>query len=129
MSYPNERPVAQFRGVRVLIVEPSWHVAKAIKSLLEDFGVTVPALAGTVEDAEQLMEKHVFDLAIVDIDPKDHKDELMKRLNNYGVRVIALSGYSLAAIPNTVSILPKPVGRRELLALLTKLCSRSRRHL
>jgi len=113
----------KFRGMRVLVVERSWHVAKALKSLLEDLGITVPGLAGTVEDAERLMEKQVFDLALVDIDLTNHKDTLMKRFNERGVDVIALSGYPVAqrSILNAGLILRKPVTRRELQAALTKL--------
>ena len=116
----------RFCGMRVLVVEHSWHVARAMKSLLENLGMAVPGMAGTLEDAEPLIAEQVFDLALVDINLKDGTAmELMERLDRCGVRVIALSSYPVvrASVSNAAAILQKPLGRRELLHALTKICS------
>ena len=88
--------------------------------------MAVPGTAGTLEDAEPLVAEQVFDLALVDIDLKDGAAmKLMERLDRCGVRVIALSSYPVvrASVSKAAAILQKPLGRRELLGALTKICS------
>ena len=125
-AWEEQKLTTRFCGMRVLVVEHSWHVARAMKSLLESLGLAVPGMAGTLEDAEPLIAEQVFDLALVDINLKDGAAiELMERLDQRGVRVIALSSHPAvrASVSNAAAILQKPLGRRELLHALTKICS------
>jgi len=52
------------KGVRVLVVEDSWHVARAIKSALEEIGMVVAKPAATLAAAKRLIAEHIFDLAV-----------------------------------------------------------------
>ena len=125
-AWEEQKLTTRFCGMRVLVVEHSWHVARAMKSLLESLGMAVPGMADTLEDAEPLIAEQVFDLALVDINLKDGAAiELMERLDQRGVRVIALSSHPAvrASVSNAAAILQKPLGRRELLHALTKICS------
>ena len=109
------------QGVRVLVVEDSWHVARALKSVLEQMGMAVAQPAATLADAEQLIAANVFDLAVMDINLKGETTyDLMDRLHDRGVRIVVLSGYP--ALPNAIekasAILQKPFSGNELLASL-----------
>jgi DNA-binding response OmpR family regulator len=53
------------RGVRVLIVEDNWHVAHALRALLETEGMVVSGTAATVNHALRLATEQKPDLAIV----------------------------------------------------------------
>jgi DNA-binding response OmpR family regulator len=119
------KPIPQYRSKNALIVEKSWHVANAMKAYLESLGMAV-GMAGSLEDAERLTTEQTFDLALVDINLRDETTyELMERLKRQGVRVIALSGYPVpqASAASAAAILQKPYSGRELLAVLTKVCS------
>ena len=43
------------KGVRVLVVEDTWHVAKALKSALEQVGMDVSGPAATTAAARRVM--------------------------------------------------------------------------
>src|SRR5262245_39386816 len=43
------------KGVHVLVVEDTWHVAKALKSTLEQVGMHVSGPAATTADAKRLV--------------------------------------------------------------------------
>ena len=47
------------RGVHVLVVEDTWHVAKALKTLLESLGMHVAGPAATTADARVNTTMHV----------------------------------------------------------------------
>src|SRR5262249_41020165 len=57
---------SELKGLRVLVVEDSWHVANALKSLLEELGVEVAGPAATLQDAERLLETRAPQVAVVD---------------------------------------------------------------
>ncbi len=59
--------VAGLSGVPVLVVEDSWHVAKAIKSALEQVGMRVVGLAATTEEARRLVAGEKPQIALVDV--------------------------------------------------------------
>ena len=54
-------------GVSVLIVEDSWHVAKAMRSALEHLGMPVVGSAATTEEARRLVAEQKPKLALVDV--------------------------------------------------------------
>ena len=75
------------RGVRVLVVEDQWHVANALRSLLEVEGMEVSGPAGKTADAHRLADEHKPELAVVDINLKGEMAySLIDNLHDLGVR-------------------------------------------
>jgi DNA-binding response OmpR family regulator len=110
-------------GVRVLVVEDAWHVAKALQSALEDLGMRVAGPAARVADAERLLDNEVPDLAVVDVNLKGEMAYgLIDRLHERGVRVIVVSGYAVlpSSLDKAAAILQKPFSGAALLATLQK---------
>ena len=117
----NALPHADLRGVRVLVVEDHWHVAKALKSFLETEGMKVGGPVATTADARRLATEQKPDLAVVDIHLKlETAYVLIHQLDDLGVRVVVLSGY--AVLPEltekVVAVLQKPFNAPELLGAL-----------
>jgi DNA-binding response OmpR family regulator len=110
-------------GVRVLVVEDQWHVANALRSLLEREGMEVSGPASTTADAHRLADAHKPDLAVVDINLKGEMAySLVADLHDRGVRLVVISGYAvLPRLPANVSaVLQKPFNGPELLASLRR---------
>jgi len=117
----NALPHADLRGVRVLVVEDHWHVAKALKSFLENEGMKVGGPVATTADARRLATEQKPDLAVVDIHLKlETAYVLIHQLDDLGVRVVVLSGY--AVLPEltekVVAVLQKPFNAPGLLGAL-----------
>ena len=55
------------KGVRILLVEDSWHLGKALKDLLQDWGADVVGPVATTVEADRLICEHVPDVALVDL--------------------------------------------------------------
>jgi DNA-binding response OmpR family regulator len=111
------------RGVRVLIVEDQWHVANALRSLLEIEGMEVSGPAGKTADAHRLADQQKPELAVVDINLNGEMAySLIECLHERGVRVVVISGY--AVLPRltakVAAILQKPFNAPELLASLRR---------
>jgi len=64
---PQSAASSDLRGLRVLVVEDSWHVARALKSILEDLRMQVAGPAATLAEAERLVAAQIPEVAIVDI--------------------------------------------------------------
>jgi CheY-like chemotaxis protein len=112
---------AELRGLRVLVVEDSWHVAHALKSLLEELGMVVAGPAASLGDAERLLATHDPEVAIVDINLKGEMAYgLIDRLQSRGVRIVVISGYAVPQIAQgkVAAILQKPFTAKSLLAIL-----------
>ena len=112
---------AELRGLRVLVVEDSWHVAHALKSLLEELGMVVAGPAASLGDAERLLAARDPEVAIVDINLKGEMAYgLIDRLHGRGVRVVVISGYAVPQIAQgkVAAILQKPFSAKSLLAIL-----------
>jgi DNA-binding response OmpR family regulator len=114
------------QGARVLIVEDHWHVANALKSLLEVEGMEVSGPAGRVADARRLACEHKPELAVVDINLKGEMAySLIDDLSDGGVHVVVVSGY--AVLPRltakVAAVLQKPFNGPELLAALRRALS------
>lgn len=106
-------------GVRVLIVEDSWHIAKAMESVLKEVGMVIAGAAATM--AGQVAPK----VAVVDIMLRDGMAfDLIDRLHDLGVPVVVVSGFATFPTPlgRTAAILPKPVAGRELVGALARVC-------
>ena len=117
----DEQPEAgTLSGLRVLVVEDSWHVATAIQSLLRSFGAEVAGPVASTADAERLLAEELPHVAIVDINLRGGELAygLIDKLNELAVRVIVVSGYSAPRLQQdkVVAVLQKPITEAELLA-------------
>jgi CheY-like chemotaxis protein len=119
---PLEAGNANLSGVRILVVEDSWHIGMALKSLLRSFGMDVAGPVATSADAERLIAEQVPDAAIVDYNLRGGElaHGLIDRLNELGVRVILVTGYAAVPVPpeKAAVILQKPIMEAQLLAAL-----------
>jgi DNA-binding response OmpR family regulator len=115
------RGASPLNGVRVLVVEDSWHVARAMQSVLEQMGMVVASPVATLDDAKRLIAENTFDLALVDINLKGEMTyDLIGHLHDRGVRVVVVSGYAAVgeSLLNAAAVLQKPFSGSELLATL-----------
>jgi DNA-binding response OmpR family regulator len=124
-------PRASLNGVNVLVVEDSWHVASAIKSVVENAGMEVVALAATVADAEVMLALHEPQIAVVDINL--HGEEaygFIEQLFALGIPVVIISGYEVlpAFTARAAAILKKPIRASVLLATLQRIEGERNRH-
>src|SRR5215475_10805301 len=83
-------------GQRILVVEDSWHLGVALKSLLRSVGAEVAGPVATSAEAERLIAEQVPDVAIVDFNLRGGElaHDLIDKLNALSVRVIVISGYA-----------------------------------
>ena len=118
---------ADLKGLRVLVVEDSWHVAHALKSLLEELGMVVAGPAASLGAAERLLAARDPEVAIVDINLKGEMAYgLIDRLHGRGVRIVVISGYAVPQIAQdkVAAILQKPFSAKSLLAILRQAAAR-----
>jgi DNA-binding response OmpR family regulator len=123
MSLSGKRPAepCSLEGVRVLVVEDTWHVAKALTSALEHIGMKVSGPAATIEAARRLVAEQMPSAAVVDVNLKGEMAcGLIEELHDHGVRVIVISGYANPPIPThrAAAILQKPFSASELMRAL-----------
>ena len=112
---------SNLRGMRILLVEDSWQLGMALKSLLRSFEAEVDGPVATTADAEHLISAHVPDAAVVDINLRQGERSygLIDKLIGRGVPVIVTSGYSdLPMVPAKAHILEKPISEEKLIAIL-----------
>jgi DNA-binding response OmpR family regulator len=117
-------------GMQVLVVEDTWHVAKALKAALEGIRMTVVGPVARIADAERLLETESPDLAMVDVNLKGEMAYgLIDRLRRKGIRVIVVTGYAVLAQPvcKETVVLQKPFSGRALLAALHEAANNSAR--
>jgi len=107
-------------GLRVLVVEDSWHVATAVQSLLRSCGAEVAGPVASTAEAERLVAERIPDVAIVDINLRGGElaYDLIDKLNDLAVRVVVMSGYSALRQhqDKVAAVLHKPITEAELLA-------------
>ena len=116
-----ERDGSELAGVRVLVVEDIWHVARALKGLLEGLGMEVIGPAATASEAEQLAAARMPALALIDINLKGEMAySLIDHLHDKGVPIIVVSGYAVLTnlTEKAAAILQKPYQASELIAAL-----------
>ena len=115
-------------GLSVLVVEDSWHIGVALKSLLRALGADVLGPVPTARDAERLLRDQLPHVSIVDFNLRGGEIaiDLIDRLNSAGVSVIVISGYaSLPLAAGKVKVfLQKPVVESQLLAALRPLAAK-----
>jgi DNA-binding NtrC family response regulator len=109
-------------GIRILLVEDSWNVGVALKSLLRALGAEVVGPAATTADAERLIAQQIPDVGIGDYNLRGGElaHGLIDSMNTQGIRVIVLSGYSTVPLApgKAASVLQKPVVEAQLIAAL-----------
>ncbi len=109
-------------GVRILVVEDSWQLAMALKSLLQSYGAEVSGPVATAADAQRLAADEPPDAALVDFNLRggERADVLIDRLHERGIYVIVTSGYAvLPVVPrHAAAILQKPISEAALLGSL-----------
>ena len=116
------------RGVRILVVEDSWQLAMALKSLLQAFGAEVSGPVATSADALRFAAEQPPDAALVDFNLRggERADALIDRLHEQGVYVIVTSGYAvLPVVPrHAAAILQKPISEAALIGSLRPVVAR-----
>ena len=112
-------------GMRILLVEDTWYVARALKRQLENLGVEVDGPVATVAEAERLVRHSRPDAAFVDYNLRggEKADRLINSLHDQGIPVIIASGYAdiPLAFEKIAAILYKPFDRAQLLTVLCQL--------
>jgi DNA-binding NtrC family response regulator len=122
LAFNKEGGMTDLSGQRILVVEDSWHLGTALKSLLRSVGAEVIGPVATSADAERLIAEQVPDVAIVDYSLRGGElaSDLIDKLNELAVRVVLISGYATLPVPpeKVVAVLQKPMVEEELLAAL-----------
>ena len=121
MGAPSHEEAHSLRGVRVLIVEDSWQVAMALKSMLRDRGMVITGPTSKIAEAERLAVDEKPELALVDLHLKGEMSwGLVDWLHQRGLRVIVLSGYAgpNLSLDKANAIVQKPFGADELVATM-----------
>jgi DNA-binding NtrC family response regulator len=116
-----EAGLPNLKGKRILLVEDSWQLGMALKSLLRSFDAEVDGPAATTSDAERLISEHAPDAAIIDVNLRQGERSygLIDRLIGQGVPVVVTSGYSdLPMVSVKAHILEKPISEEKLIAIL-----------
>ncbi len=113
---------ANLSGVRILLVEDSWHIGVALKSLLRAMGADVAGPVASAAEAERLIAEKIPDVGIVDFNLRGGElaHGLIGKLNDHGIHVIVISGYAEVPLtPGTTAVvLQKPIVEAQLLAVL-----------
>ena len=121
MPMLSERDHSELAGVRVLVVEDTWHVARAMKGLLESLGMEVIGPAATVSEAEQQAAAQMPEVALIDINLKGEMAYgLIDHLHDKDIPIIVVSGYAVlkSLTGKAAAILQKPYEASELIAAL-----------
>src|SRR5262245_47299585 len=84
------------RAVSVLVVEDAWHVATAMKGVLEQLGMHVLGPAATTLEARRLLTTQRPRAAVVDVNLRGEMAwDLIDDLRQQDIDVIVMSGYAL----------------------------------
>ncbi len=117
-------------GIRILVVEDSWHIGTALKSLLRALEAEVLGPVATAAEAERLISEQMPDASIVDFNLRGGELAigLIDKLNELGIRVIVISGYASVPIApgKAAAILQKPLVESQLLAALRPLADQKK---
>ena len=118
----------ELKGLRILLVEDSWHVGKAMKGLLRVLGAEVVGPVATTADADRVVAERTPDVAIVDINLRhgETSSNLIDRLLEQRIPVIIVTGYAAVSLParKVEAILEKPVSKQRLLENLRPIMAR-----
>ena len=115
-------------GVSILVVEDAWHVAKAMKGMLEQLGMNVLGPAATMAEARRLLATQRPRAALVDVNLRGEMAwDLIDDLREQGIDVVVMSGYALpdASRDRLMTYLQKPFDATELMAALCAIVDKS----
>lgn len=115
-------------GVPILVVEDAWHVAEAMKRVLEQLGMNVLGPTATAEEARLLISQRPL-AALVDVNLKGEMAwDLIDELCEQDIQVVVISGYVQpdAALGRPIVYLQKPFAEAELMAALHAVIGKSR---
>ena len=121
MSSSQASEASVLSGVSVLIVEDSWHVAKAMRSALEHLGMRVVGPAATTGEARRLVAEQKPKLALVDVNlKKELATGLIEELHGQGILVIVVTGYAVLPMPAEMvaAFVQKPFSEADLITIL-----------
>ncbi|MBO0712020.1 MAG: hypothetical protein J2P47_12155 [Acetobacteraceae bacterium] len=130
-SNTNDRPQADspdLSGVRVLVVEDSWQLGVAMRSLLQAYGADVTGPVATAADADRLCAERAPDVALVDFNLRGGElaNALIDRLHGRGIHVIVTSGYAAppVSLDKVATVLQKPISEARLLESMRPVAAR-----
>jgi CheY-like chemotaxis protein len=110
---------------RVLVVEDEAMLAMMLEDMLAELGHEVVASAGSMEQAEALIRRGGFDLAVLDVNLDGrHSFPLAELLEARGVPFLFATGYGRGGLPepwNEAPVLQKPFSQHELQQLMATL--------
>ena len=130
-SNTNGRPQVDspdLSGVRVLVVEDSWQLGVAMRSLLQSYGADVSGPVATAADADRLCAERAPDVALVDFNLRGGElaHALIDRLHGRGIHVIVTSGYAAppVSLDKVATVLQKPISEARLLESMRPVAAR-----
>jgi CheY-like chemotaxis protein len=112
------------QGKQVLIVEDDPLIALVTEDMLSEMGALAPVVATTVDDAIAEIDRHRFDVAILDFNLKgDHSLLVAQCLREQGVPFVFATGYpeAVAKKSGDALVLGKPFTEADLADALAKL--------
>lgn len=115
--------ITTLQGVRILLVEDSWHVAHALETILENIGMIVAGPAATIAEAEKLIHAQRPDVAVIDMNLRGEMAYgLVAHLHARDVPVIVVSGYEVLPCvqESAAAVLTKPIRAESLLTELRR---------
>lgn len=116
-------------GKRILVVEDTLVVAKALRSLLEEAGLVVSGPSATVADAKRLVSEQVPQLAVVDLKLNgEMAHDLIDWLHDRGISVVVVSGLVSKPPAKAAAIVEKPFSGAALIETLCSVIGRSSEH-
>ena len=103
------RPMMDFSGLRVLVVEDELLVALALEDILNDMGCEIVGPVSQIEEAETFARTRDLDAAILDVNVRGRLIyPVAEVLAARGVPVLFCSGYSdTAVLPAPFRALPQ----------------------
>lgn len=132
-SNTNDRPQVDspdLSGVRVLVVEDSWQLGVAMRSLLQAYGAEVSGPVATAADADRVCAERAPDVALVDFNLRGGElaHALIDRLHGRGIHVIVTSGYAAppVALDKVATVLQKPISEARLVESMRPVAARKR---
>ena len=110
------------KGARVLILEDEFFLADDLARALRDAGGEPVGPVGTVEEAEELVDREDLDAAILDLNLRGKMaSEFIERLSATDLPCLIVSGYGDDALPDSVrnvSRVEKPISPASVLDTL-----------
>lgn len=120
----------ELKDCRVLVVEDDTLVAWDIEAMLQDAGGTVVGPVGKLAQAQALIAKAEFDIALLDLNlGRDNSLPAADLLDEAGIPFVFLSGHSADFLPDRHRHRPlvaKPFHPRLLIDAILGVCPRAK---